>query len=85
MSQVKKTPQHAAQVGAVQNFLVSAIAPSLAAIFTNPFDTAKVRMQLQGENLAQLRRAGQTSEAAVRQVKVIPISTTLIPSLSHFL
>ena len=86
MGDTRKAPQHAAKVGAVENFFVSAIAPSIAALFTNPFDTAKVRLQLQGENLANLRRAGQTSEAAVKQVKVwapLSFSQTLSLDLLH--
>ncbi|KAF9577462.1 hypothetical protein BGW38_007313, partial [Lunasporangiospora selenospora] len=33
----------------LENFAISAIAPSIAVLFTNPFDTVKVRLQLQGE------------------------------------
>lgn len=43
--------QKAVVVQPFQNMAVSAIAPCIAAIFTNPFDTAKVRLQLQGENI----------------------------------
>jgi solute carrier family 25 protein 34/35 len=32
-----------------QNFVFSSSAPMLAVLFTNPFDTAKVRLQLQGQ------------------------------------
>jgi solute carrier family 25 protein 34/35 len=32
-----------------QNFIFSSSAPVLAVLFTNPFDTAKVRLQLQGQ------------------------------------
>jgi len=33
-----------------QNFLFSTTSPQLAVLFTNPFDTAKVRLQLQGQS-----------------------------------
>ena len=33
----------------MESFLISAIAPAIAVLFTNPFDTAKVRLQLQGQ------------------------------------
>jgi len=35
-----------------QNFVFSSSAPMLAVLFTNPFDTAKVRLQLQGQTHA---------------------------------
>ncbi|KAF9969204.1 hypothetical protein BGZ73_008555 [Actinomortierella ambigua] len=37
------------ELTAWENFAISALAPSLAVLFTNPFDTVKVRLQLQGE------------------------------------
>lgn len=38
-------------LGTLESFTISAIAPAIAVLFTNPFDTAKVRLQLQGEQL----------------------------------
>ncbi|ORX93332.1 mitochondrial carrier [Basidiobolus meristosporus CBS 931.73] len=35
-----------------ESAVISAIAPAIAVFFSNPFDVAKVRMQLQGENQA---------------------------------
>ncbi|KAJ1553080.1 hypothetical protein HK405_009013 [Cladochytrium tenue] len=35
------------RLGAVERFTLSAMAPAVAVIFTNPFDTAKTRLQLQ--------------------------------------
>ncbi|KAG0254634.1 Mitochondrial oxaloacetate carrier protein [Actinomortierella ambigua] len=40
---------HKQELTPLENFAISAIAPSLAVLFTNPFDTVKVRLQLQGE------------------------------------
>ncbi|KAI9343726.1 mitochondrial carrier domain-containing protein [Zopfochytrium polystomum] len=34
-------------LGPVERFAISALSPAVAVIFTNPFDTAKVRLQLQ--------------------------------------
>ncbi|KAJ3218688.1 hypothetical protein HDU67_004470 [Dinochytrium kinnereticum] len=51
-------------IGSVEKFAISAMSPALAVIFTNPFDTAKVRLQLQGQRLKQAKSAG-TSEALV--------------------
>ncbi|CAG8448274.1 1433_t:CDS:2 [Acaulospora colombiana] len=36
-------------ISQLENFAMSALAPSMAVVFTLPFDTVKVRMQLQGE------------------------------------
>ncbi|CAI2186841.1 2123_t:CDS:2 [Funneliformis geosporum] len=36
-------------ISQLENFALSALAPSMAVVFTLPFDTVKVRMQLQGE------------------------------------
>ncbi|CAG8729544.1 4521_t:CDS:2 [Cetraspora pellucida] len=36
-------------ISQLENFAMSAMAPSMAVVFTLPFDTIKVRMQLQGE------------------------------------
>jgi len=44
--------QHAVQVAPALNMLISALAPTIACVATNPFDTAKVRLQLQGERMA---------------------------------
>ncbi|KAJ3369059.1 hypothetical protein HDU91_000098, partial [Kappamyces sp. JEL0680] len=37
------------KVGSLESFTISGIAPAIAVVFTNPFDTAKVRLQLQGQ------------------------------------
>jgi solute carrier family 25 protein 34/35 len=36
-------------IGQFEGFLISALAPAIAVVFTNPFDTVKVRLQLQGQ------------------------------------
>src|SRR5437016_5606679 len=36
-------------ISQLENFALCALAPSMAVVFTLPFDTVKVRMQLQGE------------------------------------
>ncbi|KAJ8329995.1 hypothetical protein BDV3_003335 [Batrachochytrium dendrobatidis] len=40
---------HARTIGPAESFAMSAIAPACAVLFTNPFDTIKVRLQLQGQ------------------------------------
>ncbi|KAI9104116.1 mitochondrial carrier domain-containing protein [Phlyctochytrium arcticum] len=50
------TRGRARTLGAPESFAISALAPA-AVIFTNPFDTAKVRLQLQGERLRQVTKA----------------------------
>lgn len=44
-------------LNALEGCVISAIAPCLAVLFTSPFDTAKVRLQLQGESLRNLKSA----------------------------
>jgi hypothetical protein len=44
-----KTLSPRKNISQVENFAMSALAPSMAVVFTLPFDTVKVRMQLQGE------------------------------------
>ncbi|KAJ1568962.1 hypothetical protein HK096_004719, partial [Nowakowskiella sp. JEL0078] len=39
------------KLGDFEKFLISGAAPATAVLFTNPFDTAKVRLQLQGERI----------------------------------
>ncbi|KAJ3182092.1 hypothetical protein HDU87_000439 [Geranomyces variabilis] len=53
-------------LGAFESFTMSALAPAVAVIFTNPFDTAKVRLQLQGERLRQAAKAGAPTEVAYK-------------------
>ncbi|KAI9205324.1 mitochondrial carrier domain-containing protein [Polychytrium aggregatum] len=50
-------------LGPAEAFFISSLAPALAVIFTNPFDTAKVRLQLQGERMKQIMKAAVTKEA----------------------
>ncbi|CAJ0927574.1 8620_t:CDS:2 [Entrophospora sp. SA101] len=47
-------------ISQLENFALSALAPSMAVIFTLPFDTVKVRMQLQGEVKFMKDSAGKT-------------------------
>jgi len=49
----------------LENFAVSALAPSMAVLFTNPFDTVKVRLQLQGE-FVKTREPGRNGKEIVR-------------------
>ncbi|KAG0370507.1 mitochondrial carrier domain-containing protein [Gamsiella multidivaricata] len=49
----------------LENFAVSALAPSMAVLFTNPFDTVKVRLQLQGE-FVKSREPGRNGKEVVR-------------------
>ncbi|TPX32135.1 hypothetical protein SmJEL517_g04724 [Synchytrium microbalum] len=56
-------------LSAVESFGISALSPACAVIFTNPFDTAKVRLQLQGQGYkAALATAGK-DPAAIALVK----------------
>ncbi|KAI8810145.1 mitochondrial carrier domain-containing protein [Cladochytrium replicatum] len=53
------------KMGEIEKFLCSGAAPATAVLFTNPFDTAKVRLQLQGEQVkSALRSATSETEAA---------------------
>ncbi|KAF9329897.1 hypothetical protein BG006_007109 [Podila minutissima] len=49
----------------LENFAISALAPSMAVLFTNPFDTVKVRLQLQGE-FVKTREPGRNGKEVVR-------------------
>lgn len=44
-------PKAPRTLGAMERFSLSALSPAVAVIFTNPFDTAKVRLQLQVKSL----------------------------------
>ncbi|KAJ3074579.1 hypothetical protein HDU98_010856 [Podochytrium sp. JEL0797] len=46
---------HPRKLGASERFGLSALAPAIAVIFTNPFDTAKVRLQLQGQRSKSIK------------------------------
>ncbi|KAK3816366.1 MAG: mitochondrial carrier domain-containing protein [Benniella sp.] len=48
-----------------ENFAISALAPSMAVLFTNPFDTVKVRLQLQGE-FVKTREPGRNGKEIIR-------------------
>eukprot|EP00741_Cyanophora_paradoxa_P017403 tig00020964_g16812.t1 len=52
---ITETPPAKLAPSAWENVIFSATAPMIAVLFTNPFDVAKTRMQLQGE----LMRAGE--------------------------
>jgi solute carrier family 25 protein 34/35 len=41
------------RLGQFETFAMSAMAPAAAVLFTNPFDTTKVRLQLQGQTNAK--------------------------------
>jgi Mitochondrial carrier protein len=43
------------QISFLETFIISAISPAIAVLFTNPFDTAKVRLQLQGQLSGSIR------------------------------
>ncbi|KAJ3179535.1 hypothetical protein HDU85_004808 [Gaertneriomyces sp. JEL0708] len=55
-------------LGAFESFGISALAPAMAVVFTNPFDTAKVRLQLQGERLKQVAKGGASGANAAQVV-----------------
>jgi solute carrier family 25 protein 34/35 len=59
----------------LENFAVSALAPSMAVLFTNPFDTVKVRLQLQGE-FVKTREPGRNGKEVVRVSEKVIISMT---------
>ncbi|KAJ3255545.1 hypothetical protein HK103_006181 [Boothiomyces macroporosus] len=62
------------KIGQAESFIMSALAPSGAVVFTNPFDTAKVRMQLQGQSQrkygAQAPILYKNSADAIRKIYV---------------
>lgn len=58
----------------LQTFLISSLAPSVAVVFTNPFDTAKVRLQLQGEILKAASKSKSTA-LPMSNPKPIPVPT----------
>jgi len=43
------------------NYVFSGLAPATAAIFTNPLDVARVRMQLNGEGAAEVSAQNESS------------------------
>jgi len=55
-------------ISQLENFALSALAPSLAVVFTLPFDTVKVRMQLQGEVRIMRDATGKTVRVAAEKV-----------------
>ncbi|CAJ0756529.1 16387_t:CDS:2, partial [Entrophospora sp. SA101] len=55
-------------ISQLENFALSALAPSMAVIFTLPFDTVKVRMQLQGEVKFMKDSAGKTVRVSADKV-----------------
>ena len=56
-------------ISQLENFALSALAPSMAVVFTLPFDTVKVRMQLQGEVRIMKDATGKTIRVATNKVK----------------
>ncbi|CAG8526868.1 6463_t:CDS:2 [Diversispora eburnea] len=55
-------------ISQLENFAMSALAPSMAVVFTLPFDTVKVRMQLQGEVKIIKDSAGRTIRTVAEKV-----------------
>ncbi|CAB4374559.1 mitochondrial carrier [Rhizophagus irregularis] len=55
-------------ISQLENFALSALAPSMAVVFTLPFDTVKVRMQLQGEVRIMKDATGKTVRVAAEKV-----------------
>ncbi|KAI8607635.1 mitochondrial carrier domain-containing protein [Chytriomyces sp. MP71] len=54
------------KLGTVERFALSALAPAVAVFFTNPFDTAKVRLQLQGQRAKASNSALGVAAGAVK-------------------
>ncbi|KAJ3332781.1 hypothetical protein HDU76_013108 [Blyttiomyces sp. JEL0837] len=46
-------------IGPFERFAISAAAPAIAVVFTNPFDTAKVRLQLQVQRIKKMKSTGE--------------------------
>eukprot|EP00741_Cyanophora_paradoxa_P003105 tig00000670_g3014.t1 len=57
---------HSESLPVWQGFLFSSVAPMGAAVFTNPFDVARVRMQLQGERSAAERVYKNSGDVLVK-------------------
>jgi hypothetical protein len=57
-------------ISQLENFGLSALAPSMAVVFTLPFDTVKVRMQLQGEVKFMKDATGKTIRVAAEKVNI---------------
>ncbi|CAG8769078.1 10233_t:CDS:2 [Gigaspora margarita] len=55
-------------ISQLENFALSALAPSMAVVFTLPFDTVKVRMQLQGEVRFMKDPTGKTIRVVAEKV-----------------
>ncbi|KAJ3400552.1 hypothetical protein CcCBS67573_g01657 [Chytriomyces confervae] len=49
------------KLGPAERFALSACAPAVAVFFTNPFDTVKVRLQLQGQRAKAVKSAGASA------------------------
>ncbi|KAJ3029514.1 UNVERIFIED_CONTAM: hypothetical protein HDU68_011907 [Siphonaria sp. JEL0065] len=58
------------KLGAAERFALSALAPAVAVFFTNPFDTAKVRLQLQGQRVKNLNGVVNTTSKASSEATV---------------
>jgi len=61
-----------------ENFAISALAPSMAVLFTNPFDTVKVRLQLQGE-FVKTREPGRNGKEIIRVSEKVKPSQSILP------
>ena len=70
---LKTLPPHP-NISQLENFALSALAPSMAVVFTLPFDTVKVRMQLQGEVKFLRDATGKTVRVAADKVKYSKVS-----------
>lgn len=64
-------------ISQLENFAMSALAPSMAVVFTLPFDTVKVRMQLQGEVKIMKDSTGRTIRIVAEKVKLLSYMTDL--------
>ncbi|KAJ3081147.1 hypothetical protein HDU99_006465 [Rhizoclosmatium hyalinum] len=56
------------KLGAAERFGLSALAPAVAVFFTNPFDTAKVRLQLQGQRATAIKAGAANGAVATEAV-----------------
>ncbi|KAJ3417611.1 hypothetical protein HDV05_000068 [Chytridiales sp. JEL 0842] len=67
-------PKHGGKprlIGPVERFGLSALAPAVAVIFTNPFDTVKVRLQLQGEKARRINTSMATGTMTAQAETIV--------------
>jgi Ca2+-binding EF-hand superfamily protein len=65
----------------VEQFGIAALAPSLACIFTNPFDTIKIRMQLQGEGQAVYKNSFDALTKIIKLEGPLALERGLTPAI----